>query len=55
MDLDSRYRLRRVLVEALQKVPENRSTEWDGGRKSKTSARLSGLRKYVVLPVSPFI
>lgn len=33
MDLDSRYRLRRVLVEALQKVPENRSTEWDGGRK----------------------
>ena len=33
MDLDSRYRLRRVLVEALQKVPENRSTDWDGGRK----------------------
>jgi hypothetical protein len=34
MDLDSRYRLRRVLVEALQKSPENRSTDWDGERKS---------------------
>ena len=33
MDLDSRYRLRRVLVEALQKVPENRSATWDGERK----------------------
>jgi hypothetical protein len=33
MDLDSRYRLRRVLVEALQKVPDNRSTNWDGDRK----------------------
>jgi PilZ domain len=33
MDLDSRYRLRRVLVEALQKVPDNRATNWDGDRK----------------------
>jgi hypothetical protein len=34
MDLDSRYRLRRVLVEALQKVPDNRSSNWDGERKT---------------------
>jgi hypothetical protein len=34
MDLDSRYRLRRVLVEALQKVPDNRSFNWDGERKA---------------------
>ncbi len=34
MDLDSRYRLRRVLVEALQKVPDNHSANWDGERKS---------------------
>ena len=33
MDLDSRFRLRRVLVEALQKAPENRATDWDGERK----------------------
>ena len=33
MDLDSRYRLRRILVEALQKSPENRSPDWDGERK----------------------
>ncbi|MGO9348205.1 MAG: PilZ domain-containing protein [Terriglobales bacterium] len=33
MDLDSRYRLRRILVEALQRVPENRSADWDGARK----------------------
>ena len=33
MDLDSRYRLRRVLVEASEKAPENRSTTWDGERK----------------------
>ena len=33
MDLDSRYRLRRVLVDALQRAPENRSTDWDGERK----------------------
>jgi len=32
MDLDSRFRLRRVLVEALQKVPENRASNWDGER-----------------------
>ncbi|MFZ0798622.1 MAG: HEAT repeat domain-containing protein [Terriglobales bacterium] len=32
MDLDSRYRLRRVLVEALQRVPDNRSATWDGER-----------------------
>ncbi len=34
MDLDSRYRLRRVLVEALQKVPDNRAATWDGERKT---------------------
>jgi hypothetical protein len=34
MDLDSRYRLRRVLVEALQKLPDNRSADWDGQRKT---------------------
>ena len=34
MDLDSRYRLRRVLVEALQKVPDNRASNWDGERKA---------------------
>ncbi len=33
MDLDSRYRLRRVLVEALQKVPDSRASNWDGERK----------------------
>ncbi|MFI5110457.1 MAG: HEAT repeat domain-containing protein, partial [Terriglobales bacterium] len=33
MDLDSRYRLRRVLVEALEKSPENRAPTWDGERK----------------------
>jgi hypothetical protein len=34
MDLDSRYRLRRILVEALQKVPDNRASNWDGERKA---------------------
>jgi hypothetical protein len=34
MDLDSRYRLRRILVEALQKVPDNRASNWDGERKT---------------------
>jgi len=33
MDLDSRYRLRRILVEALHKGSDNRSGEWDGERK----------------------
>jgi len=33
MDLDSRYRLRRVLAEALMKTPESRSRDWDGERK----------------------
>jgi hypothetical protein len=33
MDLDSRYRLRRILVEALQKLPDNRVANWDGERK----------------------
>jgi hypothetical protein len=33
MDLDSRYRLRRVLAEALQKVPDSCSPNWDGERK----------------------
>ncbi len=34
MDLDSRYRLRRILVEALQKVPDNHANNWDGERKN---------------------
>jgi hypothetical protein len=34
MDLDSRYRLRRALIEALQKAPENRTATWDGDRKA---------------------
>jgi hypothetical protein len=33
MDLDSRYRLRRILVEALQKLPDSRVANWDGERK----------------------
>jgi len=33
MDLDSRHRLRRILVEALEKAPENRNASWDGERK----------------------
>jgi hypothetical protein len=33
MDLDSRYRLRRVLVEALQRIPDNTASNWDGERK----------------------
>jgi hypothetical protein len=32
-DLDSRYRLRRLLVENLQKAPDSRSRDWDGSRK----------------------
>ena len=34
MDLDSRYRLRRVLAEAVEKAPTNRSDTWDGERKA---------------------
>ncbi|PYX28194.1 MAG: hypothetical protein DMG80_17060 [Acidobacteria bacterium] len=34
MDLDSRHRLRRILVEASEKAPENRAANWDGERKS---------------------
>jgi hypothetical protein len=33
MDLDSRHRLRRLLMEALEKAPTNRSDTWDGERK----------------------
>ena len=33
MDLDSRYRLRRILVEALNKSPDGRPGDWDGERK----------------------
>jgi PilZ domain-containing protein len=33
MDLDSRSRLRRVLMEALGKAPSNQSDSWDGERK----------------------
>ena len=36
MDLDSRYRLRRILIESLQKTPSSRYDEWDGQRKTKT-------------------
>ncbi|HXY50982.1 MAG TPA: HEAT repeat domain-containing protein [Terriglobales bacterium] len=32
-DLDSRYRLRRILMEAVERAPEGKSTEWDGTRK----------------------
>ena len=32
-DLESRYRLRRILVEAMQRGPEGRASEWDGTRK----------------------
>ena len=32
-DLDSRYRLRRILVEATQRGPEGKQPEWDGTRK----------------------
>jgi len=34
MDLDSRYRLRRILLDALQRIPDNRNVEWDGERKN---------------------
>jgi len=33
-DLESRYRLRRILVEAVERAPEGKSKEWDGMRKS---------------------
>jgi len=32
-DLESRYRLRRILVDAMQRGPEGKSQEWDGMRK----------------------
>jgi len=32
-DLESRYRLRRILVEAVERAPEGKSHEWDGQRK----------------------
>ena len=32
-DLESRYRLRRILVEAVERVPEGKSQGWDGQRK----------------------
>jgi len=35
MDLDSRYRLRRVLVEALEKSSGKGPSEWDGERKNQ--------------------
>jgi hypothetical protein len=34
MDLDSRYRLRRILLDALQRIPDNRNVAWDGERKN---------------------
>jgi hypothetical protein len=33
-DLESRYRLRRILVEAMERAPESKSKEWDGMRKA---------------------
>jgi hypothetical protein len=33
-DLDSRYRLRQMLVEAMDRAPQARGQEWDGQRKS---------------------
>jgi len=33
-DLESRYRLRRILVEAVERAPEGKSQEWDGQRKA---------------------
>jgi len=32
-DLESRYRLRRVLMEAMNRLPEGKNPEWDGNRK----------------------
>jgi hypothetical protein len=32
-DLESRYRLRRLLVDALNNVPQRKDTDWSGGRK----------------------
>jgi hypothetical protein len=32
-DLESRFRLRRILVEAVERAPEGKSQEWDGQRK----------------------
>jgi hypothetical protein len=32
-DLESRYRLRRMLVEALNKAPQNKGPDWGGQRK----------------------
>jgi HEAT repeat protein len=32
-DLESRYRLRRLLVESLQRAPETKTGDWDGQRK----------------------
>ena len=32
-DLESRYRLRRLLVEALLHAPQNKTQEWGGDRK----------------------
>jgi hypothetical protein len=33
-DLESRYRLRRILLEAIERAPGGKSLEWDGTRKS---------------------
>ena len=36
-DLESRYRLRRLLVDALSHIPQKKDQEWSGDRKSKPS------------------
>jgi len=32
-DLESRYRLRQLLMQSLEHAPETRGTEWDGQRR----------------------
>ena len=34
MDLDSRHRLRKILVEATENSPDSRGAAWDGERKT---------------------
>jgi hypothetical protein len=34
IDLESRYRLRRLLIEALERAPDSATTDWRGNRKS---------------------
>ena len=45
MDLESRYRLRRVLAEALSHSPESRAPDWDGERKICKKRQFSATKK----------